>query len=136
MVRQEKKGKHIEYSPENLNRVLAEYAGKFGLIEPLGHLSRARLSMWPNKTDNDRVFHLSIDRCTKENSKTLYQLEIEYVGRERPKHPTGNQTSDVSTEKDIIGDLCDLSWRILQFANKNYPHLVPNHLTKLEWLVK
>lgn len=133
MVRQEKKGERTEYSRENLDRVLTEHAEKFGPIKPLGHLSRARLSIWADNINNGRIFHLTIDRCTKEGGKVLYQLEIEYAGR-KAVYPQ----SEITPEKDIMKNLCDLSWSIYQFANKkaapSHPFLTPNQLTKLEWL--
>ena len=132
MARQEEKGKRLEYSRENLEQVLAQYAEKFGALALQGYLFRHRLSFWPENRKSGRFYHLTVDRCTKDG-KILYQLEIEYVGRKL------DQPFDANPQEEILKDLDNLSWAVYQFSNKNasfsHPVLLPSQLTKLEWLI-
>ena len=129
MIRREEKGERFEHSKENLERVLAESTQKFGSLTPQGHLLRSRLAIWPESEKTRRVFHLSLDRCSR-NGNIFYQLEIEYVGRK----PGYSLVESKIAQEQIIKELSLLSHEVFQLANKKGFVLQPSQLTKLEWI--
>lgn len=115
--RKERKGDRLPYSGVNLDELVrTRYENSVGSLEYADFLKRTRKAIWVLSKE-DRIYHLSLDRCTTKGRPALYQLEIEYVGR-KDESAAEEATLD-AIKKRVVADLQYLTDSVCQFLEKS-----------------
>lgn len=129
--RDESKEPCFSYSPTNLMNYLKS-ANVYNKMQYVGCLKHLRRAFWPQNKISGRVFHISMDVVYTSSHRSMWQLEIEYSGRNK-QHST--KLIDEFTVNQIYNELELLRKEVIFFYSQNGVYLEPTSMTKFDWLL-
>ncbi len=130
--RKEVKGRSFPYPCRSLDKeVSMDFPAE--TLAYVGHLLRIRKAFWLINPQN-RLYHVSLERCVVSGRKPLDQIEIEYTGLRKQ----GDRESDRMSPRDHV--LADITWvaeKVLSFMNGlGGGRVVAMGVEKFAWLMR
>lgn len=96
---------------------------------------RSRRAFWVVNKITQRIYHVSIDKCTIENKSNLFQIEIEYSGiiRDATEEDLSKNINE-SIKEIVVRDISVMTQSIMYYLDDNEIAYSLGE-EKLNWLI-
>ncbi len=132
LERYEKKGEHFLWIDDS---AIKDIFAQFDSLEYIGFIVRSRRAFWVVNKITQRIYHVSIDKCTIDNKSNLFQIEIEYSGiiRDATEEDLSKNINE-SIKEIVVKDISVMTQSIMYYLDNNEIAYSLGE-EKLNWLI-